>query len=66
VKLCLYCKHWELSFEADWSEVTPGAGFESRCLKSHWYMNGNETDTRKYRENMEKGLTCPDFAAASE
>lgn len=65
-QLCIYCEHWTIEFEGPFSSQTPGSGFESQCLKGRWYMDGKKLGPSRYRANLEKGLTCPDFQKAKD
>jgi hypothetical protein len=65
-RLCIYCKHFEISYEGDWSEITPGAGFEAGCNKYIWREDGDSVSAEGHRKNLERGLTCPKFEAADD
>ena len=60
MKNCIFCKYWDISFEEDYSEYTPGSGFESECLKGHWRI-GNEVSTKIYRKCISKAEYCEDY-----
>jgi len=58
---CILCKHWFISYEGDYSELTPGAGFESGCYRHRWYVTGYDISEKKYREHMKTAEECNDF-----
>jgi hypothetical protein len=65
-KLCIYCKHWGVDFEGDWSEVTPGSGFTTRCQKGKWIVFGNDMTEKEFRQRLEIGLSCDLFEKAEQ
>ena len=58
---CIFCKHWFISYENDWSDITPGAGFESGCNERHWWATGQELTEKTYRKKMKIAEQCNDF-----
>ena len=58
---CILCTYWFISFEEDYSELTPGAGFESGCLKHHWHTDPYDISKRNYRKYMKTAEKCNDF-----
>lgn len=81
-RTCVDCEYWYMTYEADWSEVTPGEGWRSGCNKDHWRMaqgdlvvDGNlvieEPDTFRiidspFRVAAQKARTCGDYEERSK
>lgn len=57
---CLCCKHLNMGYEGDYSDMTPGEGWYAGCGKSHFYLSGSDVDTDVH-EVWIKGRTCIDF-----
>jgi len=60
MKTCITCKNWWIEFEQDWSDVTPGNGFSSECLRDHWYM-GPDIRRDAYQKVLLTAETCDDY-----
>jgi hypothetical protein len=59
---CWRCISFEVEFEPDWSEVTPGAEFKLRCQQGH-YDHSSYVTQEEFAQSMEFGFTCPDYSA---
>ena len=67
VTLCLWCKHFLLSFGTDdYSELTPGNPPECQCYKGHWCLDRYSFTMKDYRIGMLKAQTCLDFERSDE
>ena len=60
-RTCILCRHWDIFFEGDYSDQTPGSGFYSRCMKSHWSIYGYELSRKAYREKILTANNCNDY-----
>jgi hypothetical protein len=58
---CLCCKHFDIGYEGDYSDMTPGAGWYARCGKGHFYLNNSDAEDGDMHEEWGRGRTCPDF-----
>lgn len=65
-KICVYCEHWYVRYEHDWSDVTPGEGFSTGCCKGLWWTNGYDMSQKDFRQKLEVGLTCEQFKKAEQ
>lgn len=64
-KLCIYCIHFDIE-EAEYSSYSTLTGSDyssggTYCRLGHFDMRENPPVLNTYRQNIEKGLTCPDF-----
>ena len=66
MKNCIFCKHFNVSFEADWSDVTPGAGFTAKCLEEHWYIDGQMSTEDEWRLRTSMAVGCEDWEPCEE
>lgn len=64
-KICCFCKHFSITYEPDWSDVTSGAGTEIFCNLQKWRTINTEMEgegvTSTFREVIQKAADCPDF-----
>ena len=59
MKCCIFCKHWEFyPGHPDWSEVTPGDNWSSRCCKYVWRVGGYSITEEKFREILKTAEAC--------
>lgn len=66
MKNCLFCTWFELFYEGDYSDITPGAGMVVGCRKGHWQFH-SLTDTEKdFRRQMSSAETCKEYSQVSE
>jgi len=64
-RLCIYCKHFNVEYEGDYSDVTPGAGFTMSCRDGKYSIN-NEDNVKSFRETLETGLKCDKYEKAED
>lgn len=58
---CLFCDHFRLSFEADWSDVTPGEGLEICCAKGVWEFDELHEGQAQFQQYMLTAETCDKY-----
>jgi len=63
-KECYRCKFFQIEYDRDWSEYTPGSGFSMMCLKGHWSFSGETENISELRKCYDKAKNCPDFILA--
>ena len=66
MKNCLFCKFFQLTYEQDYSDLTPGAGLELGCNKRHWQFDEWEETEKDFRLHMLTAETCPDYEVATD
>ena len=60
---CIDCIHWYFyGGSPDYSELTPGENWESRCRKGHWKMGVYDDDQISYRKKLLMARNCADFS----
>lgn len=67
VRLCIFCTHMLVSFEDDWSDITPGAGMEVACYEPDdvsWSLRGYNINMDMYRKAILRARGCPHFDIA--
>lgn len=57
---CVGCAHLVIEFEGDWSEVTPGAGFEISCNLGLFHFGQNESQ-QAFEKAITTSKTCGKF-----
>ena len=72
IKLCCFCKRFTMDMSTDgYSELTPGSDAIICCEGSFdgkyngWSMENGDT-IEKYRENIRKAKTCPEYSPVDE
>ena len=62
---CYICSQFNIDYESDWSDETPGNGFSMRCWKGHFqYDQGDLVDeTIPWHATITKARDCEDFDA---
>ena len=68
---CYCCKNVYMEYEGDWSELTPGEGFEFGCHKKHFHYGDENLDmSRDFSHIIHKVMTlaqeCRDFTGREE
>ena len=58
---CLFCDHFRLSYEADYSELTPGAGLEILCAEGVWEFDNHTDSQAQFRQYMQTAETCDKY-----
>ena len=63
---CYCCKHVYMQYEGDYSDVTPGAGFEFGCCCGHFaYGQSDLSERHNFDITLHKVMTlaqeCSDF-----
>ena len=61
MKNCLFCNKFEISYEADYSDITPGEGLVIRCGILHWWFSHFGDTEEDFRRKMETAKTCEDY-----
>ena len=55
---CLCCKHLLADYEPDWSDITPGVGYQCICVEGHWK---DDLQPFRWHKMVEFGRECKDF-----
>ena len=69
---CLCCAILDIDYDADLSDLTPGVGFNMRCMENHFYISEDDawktyyskSEKKKVRATfhiLNRGATCKDF-----
>ena len=61
MKNCLFCKHFELYYEGDLSDITPGAGMVVGCRKGIWQFHSYSDTEEDFRRQMLTAVECKDY-----
>jgi len=60
-RTCIMCKYWNIFFEEDWSDITPGAGFQTYCGKDRWRLDQYDFTRDQYRNMLLMAHSCEDY-----
>lgn len=68
---CYCCKHVYMEYEHDYSDVTPGAGFEFGCYRGHFVYGQSHLDkcynlAATLHQVMTLAQECQDFEARED
>ena len=66
VATCFCCQEFEVGFEYDLSDITPGAGLEIHCRKDLGPFIGNRSTRADYHKAIHRAVTCKDFNPTEE
>lgn len=61
LKVCYFCKHFSISFEDDYSDLTPGEGFEMKCFEDIWRFDPKYEGEAKFAECLNTAADCPEY-----
>ena len=72
-RTCLACTHFSISFEGDWSDITPGEGFSMKCYAKRPDGSGyghfpgwdgvdlERKPLKDFHATTQTALNCPDY-----
>lgn len=60
---CVGCQHFHIELEGDFSDVTPGSGFQMYCMKDIYSLSGHDIDRREFEAALRNAETCGKFEA---
>ena len=64
---CINCKKFDFDpGHPDWSEYTPGYGWEAKCIGGKWYMQGVSVDENDWRTTTRQAENCDEFELVNE
>ena len=64
---CFLCEWFLMSYQGDYSEVTPGEGAIISCCKGHYcFSNGDLNSGEDWNAIIIKSRTCPDATPRSK
>lgn len=65
IAICFCCTYCSVTYADDWSDITPGAGFEVNCHKGHFHLSDRFSQPN-YHDAITKGMTCEDYSSRSK
>jgi hypothetical protein len=64
-RTCIECRWFDIDYEGDYSELTPGEGASITCLKFKWGMRNsdfNKDGTRRFRLAITMAEKCDEYS----